>query len=44
MPLELDEILISFDLRTFSKQFISPVLLMVDYVDGSEDAPFKGQN
>ncbi|CAD8066325.1 unnamed protein product [Paramecium sonneborni] len=40
----LDEILVSFDLKTYSKEQIKPCILTLDYRDESSDAQFDGIN
>jgi hypothetical protein len=40
----LDEVLVSFDLKTYSKEQIKPCMLTLDYKDEAPDAPFDGAN
>lgn len=40
----LDEVLISFDLKTYSKEKIKPCYLTLDYKDDTIDAPFQEFN
>ncbi|CAD8173841.1 unnamed protein product [Paramecium pentaurelia] len=40
----LDEVLVSFDLKTYSKELIKPCILTLDYRDESQDALYDGPN
>lgn len=44
IEMNLDEVLVSFDLKTYSKEHIKPCLLTLDYRDDSQDAPYDGPN
>ncbi|CAK87418.1 unnamed protein product (macronuclear) [Paramecium tetraurelia] len=44
IELDLNEVLISFPLQSYSKETIQPCLLTLDYQDESLDAPFHGKN
>lgn len=42
--MSLDEVLVSIDLKTYSKEHIKPCILTIDYRDDSPDAPYDGMN
>ncbi|CAD8084021.1 unnamed protein product [Paramecium primaurelia] len=44
IELDLNEVLISFPLQSYSKELIQPCLLTLDYQDESLDAQFYGKN
>ncbi|CAD8093730.1 unnamed protein product [Paramecium sonneborni] len=44
IEIDLQEILISTPIQSYSKEQIQPCLLIIDYQDESPDAPFTGKN